>query len=211
MATLYIVGAGGFGRELLSWLRQCQEWGRAWEFGGFLDDNLTALAPFPVEKGVVAPISGFAPSSDHVFVCAIGDPQTRLRIGRDLRARGAVFPPVRHPMAVVGDNCVIGAGTILCPGVVVTCNVHLGEFVLLNICSTVGHDARIGDGVTLSPHADVTGFATIGEGAFLGSHATVLPRARVGDYAKVGAGSVVLRAVNAGATVLGVPAKQILP
>jgi sugar O-acyltransferase (sialic acid O-acetyltransferase NeuD family) len=211
MARLFIAGAGGFGREMYWWLQQNPEWGQRFTFAGFLDDNPNALASFKYGPGVVEGIATFAPQPGDEVVCALGDPRKRLRVGRELRARGAMLPIIRHPLAILGGDCRIGPGTILCPGSVVSTNVTLGELVLVNICATVGHDARLGDGVTLSPHADVTGFAELAEGAFLGSHASVLPRAKVGAYSLVGAGSVVLRSVKPGATVVGVPAKQILP
>jgi len=211
MKPLYIAGAGGFGREVYAWLGHLPEWGRDWEFRGFLDDNRAALDRFDYPPGVVGGLSDHVPAVGEVIVCALGDPRTRLKVCRRLRELGAEFPVIRHPGSLVGTGCRLGEGTILCPGAIVTANVELGRWVVLNLHATVGHDAWVGDGVTLSPHADVTGFARIEEGAFLGSHASVLPSAKVGAYAKVGAGSVVLRSAAAGATVMGVPARQILP
>jgi len=209
MLPLYIIGAGGFGREVLSWLRDSPEWERDWQFAGFVDDNLEAFAGKAARFSVVAKLAGFQPPGPSLAVCAIGDPATRLRVCRELSSRGVKFITLIHPTATVGDDTVIGVGCILCPGVVLTANVRLGDFVIVNAQSTVGHDAEIGDGATLSGHGDITGHARIGEGVFLGTHAAVLPGAKVGAYAKVGAGSVVLRSVKPGATVMGVPAKQI--
>jgi sugar O-acyltransferase (sialic acid O-acetyltransferase NeuD family) len=211
MMPLYVIGAGGFGREVLSWLRDCPEWERDCQFAGFIDDNLHALERKNTKASVVAKLSDFLPTVPSVAVCAIGDPATRLRVCRDLSNRGMKFFTLIHPTATVGDNTVIGTGCIICPGAVLTANVRLGNFVIVNALSTIGHDAEIGDGVTLSGHVDITGNARIAEGVFLGTHAAVLPGANVGAYAKVGAGSVVLRTVKPGITVMGVPAKQISP
>ncbi len=206
-----IIGAGGFGREMHSWLVQSPGWNTQWRFGGFLDNNAAVLDGFGLTPGIVGTVSGFAPGPDDELVCAVGDPKTRLAICRHLMTQGAVFPVVRHPSAVVGEGCSLGAGCILCPGTVLSCNIELGRLVVVNLGATIGHDAKVGDGVTLSPHVSISGFAQLGEGAFLGSNASVLPRAKVGAYAKVGAGSVVLRVVRPGATAMGVPAKHILP
>jgi len=206
--SYFIVGGGGLGREVKSWLLQTPEWASA-VFLGFLDDTMSNDNPFQLLHA--GGIAVHKPDSSSAYFCAIGDPRARLRIAHDLRAKGARFPILCHPTVVIGDGCRIGEGCVLCPGAIITANVQLGEFVIVNAHASIGHDARIGNGCTLSGHCDVTGYASLDEGVFLGSHASVLPRARVGAYAKVGAGSVVLKSVNPGATVMGVPAKQILP
>ena len=43
MKQLIIVGASGFGRELLQWCKDVQKVKKEWEIAGFIDDNLQAL------------------------------------------------------------------------------------------------------------------------------------------------------------------------
>jgi sugar O-acyltransferase (sialic acid O-acetyltransferase NeuD family) len=208
---LFVIGAGGFGREVYCWLRQTPEWDKLWRFAGFLTENEFPPLPKDFPGSVVGHPLRFDLIREDQIVIAIGDSAARLRIAAALRDRGVSFPVVRHPSSIMGFGCHIGAGCILCPGTVITTNVTLEDFVIVNLNSTIGHDVRVGAGTTLSCHVDITGGAEIGEGVFMGSHASVLPRAKIGAFAKVGAGSVVLRSVAAGATVMGVPAKQILP
>lgn len=206
MKKLLIVSAGAFGREVLDWALAVPPSKRDWEVKGFLDDRPNILAgknsPFPI----VGRAETYHFAEEDRVVCAIGEPRVKLEYCRRLKARGARFISLIHPTAIIGSNCRVGEGCILCPLTVVTNNVTLGDFVTLNLAATAGHDATIGSGCTLSPHADTTGWTVLGEGVFLGSHAVVLPRAKVGDYAVVGAGSVVLKKAAAGATVFGVPA-----
>lgn len=180
-----------------------------WRIKGFLDANPTALEG----RGIRAPILGdpstYVPAVDEWFVCAIGNPATKLRLCRALRARGAHFPNLIHPLAYVAGAPTLGEGCILSAFSSLSPDVKMGDFVVLNAYSCAGHDAVLGDGCTISSHCDITGNAVLGEGVFLGSHASILPGKKVGDYAKVGAGSVVVRHVRAGATVMGVPAKTI--
>ena len=209
MNRLLIVGAGGFGREVLNWAQDVNLHKRDWDVAGFLDANPAALDAYDCDFRVLADPLTYVPQPEDRFICAIGHTRTKLRICQQLMQRGAHFVSLIHPSAVIGNRCSIGAGCILCPGVVVTADVTIADFVTVNVNSTIGHDAVVGMGCTLSGHVDVTGFASLGEGVFLGSHAVVLPSAVIGDYAIVGAGSVVLRRVKPGATVMGVPAKQI--
>jgi sugar O-acyltransferase (sialic acid O-acetyltransferase NeuD family) len=209
MNRLLIIGAGGFGREVYAWAGQIPRDERDWEVGGFLDANLRALEGFQYPISVLADPAVYAPQAGDCFACAIGDPKTRLSLCRGIRSRGGRFVTLRHPSVIMGTNCRIGDGCILCPGAVLTSDVTLGDFVVVNVYACVAHDVVVGDGSILSPHSDVNGFGRLGEGVFLGTHAAVLPGAKVGDYGVVGAGSVVLKRVASYATVIGVPAKQI--
>jgi sugar O-acyltransferase (sialic acid O-acetyltransferase NeuD family) len=207
---LLIIGAGGFGREVLQWAQDIQAQGRVdWEVGGFLDANARALENFDIDLPILGSPETWQPDVNDRFVCVIGDPSTRLRICRELLGRGAKFVTLIHPSAIVGSRCSIGDGAILCPHVTVTVDVMIGDFVILNVRSSVGHDAQVGDGCTVNSFCDITGNATLGEGVFLGSHSSVTPSASIGDYARVGAGSVVVRRVRANTTVMGPTAKRI--
>jgi len=208
---LLIIGAGGFGREVLAWTRDVAADHSDWSAIALLDGNPAALDGFNVGAEIIGDPMTYIPVQTDRFLCAIGDPQTRLRLCRHIKERGGRFASLRHPTAIVGPSCRLGEGSILCPYSVVTVDATLGDFVTLNLHAIVGHDAIIGDGCTLNGHSEVLGYAKLGEGVLLGGHAVVLPDAQVGDYAKVGAGSVVLRRARARETVVGVPAKSLCP
>ncbi len=209
MKRLMIIGAGGFGREVLHWALDVLPQNRNWEVCGFLDADPAVLDVYDCDFPILDDPLNYFPKADDCFICAIGHPSTKLQVCRQLKERGAQFITLIHPTAIIGSRSIIGEGCIFCPGSIITVDVTIGDFVTANLHSTIGHNAVVGQGSTLSGHADVTGFAILGEGVFLGSHAVVLPGAKIGDYAVVGAGSVVLKKVKAGATVMGVPAKQI--
>ena len=98
---------------------------------------------------------------------------------------------------------------------------EIGAGVLLDHATgvVVGETATIGDGctllhgVTLGTTGDLENafdrHPKIGKNVLIGANASVLGNIRVGDNAKIGAGSVVLQPVPGGATVVGVPAKQV--
>ena len=209
MKRLLIVGAGGFGREVLCWARDVEPTQSEWRIGGFLDANAAALEGFDVPHEILGDPQEFAPAETDLCIGAIGDPATKRRVVTGLAARGAKFATLIHPSVIMGADCRIGDGCILCPRAVLTTHVTLGRFVTLNLAATVGHDVAVGDWSTLSGHVDITGKVSLGEGVFAGSHACVLPGLKVGDRAVVGAGTVVTRNVSAGSTMFGVPAKLI--
>lgn len=207
MKQLVIIGAGGFGREVLDWARQSEACGRDWLVKGFIDDNPRALDGGPAGAPLLGPIAGHVPAPDEVFICAIGQVAAKRRCVKEVRRHGGVFTQVIHRTAVVGSGVELGEGVILCPHSVVTSRARLGAFVAVNLHSTVAHDAVVGDWSQLHCHVDVTGGVVLGEGVLVGSHAAILPGVKIGAGAVVGAGSVVMRDVPAGTTVFGSPAR----
>ena len=209
MKQLVIIGAGGFGREVLDWARQAEGNGRDWGVAGFLDDNPRALEWHVIDVPVLGPIGTHEPAAGEVFVCALGSVAAKRRCVTAIRGRGGVFIRLIHRTAVVSAAASLGEGVILCPGSIVTAGARLGDFVTVNLHSTVAHDAVVGDWSQLHCHVDITGGVPLGEGGLAGSHASVLPGVRVGAGAVIGAGAVVMRDVPAGATVYGAPARVL--
>jgi len=206
---ILIVGAGGFGREVYSWITDSREEYTDWEISGFLDDDLEALKEYPCGLSIISTIKDYAPKNDEFLVMGVGPPKTKRMIVETLEKKGASFLSYVHNSVILGNNVTLGKGCVLCPNSVLTCDVSLGDFVTINCFSDAGHDVTIDDFTTLSGHVDITGFAKVGKGVFFGSHATVLPKIRIEDNAVIGAGSVVIRNVKKDTTVFGNPAKVV--
>ncbi|MFJ5713895.1 acetyltransferase [Neobacillus sp. NPDC093127] len=207
MNKLIIVGAGGLARMIHSWLTDFTD--QSWEPIGFISDNLNLLDGYKYDLPIISSIQDYRPETDHILVMAIADPKTKLAIANVLEERGARFITLIHSTAIIGKNVEIGKGSVVCPRAVLTCDIQLGSFVLLNLGVTIGHDVCIGNGCTINSHSDVTGCAQLGTGVFLGSHAVITPSVKVRDFAKIGAGSVVIKQVSQDTTVFGIPAKRI--
>jgi len=209
MKRILIVGAGGFGRELLAWAKHDRDYGRAWTIVGFLDDNPNALEACQLDVPVVGTIESYVPAPDEALLCAIGKPDVKRRIVGLLNSRGATFQRFIHPSVVIGERVVLGAGVVLCPGVILTSDIHCGDFVMVNCHSSAGHDVCIGNYTTVSGHCDLTGYVTVGEGVFMGSRASVIPGRNIGNGATIGAGAVVISHVPPGVTMFGNPARRL--
>ena len=209
LPKLTIVGAGGFGREMLAWARQAVQCGVEWEVGDFIDDNLTALEGKNTPARIAGRIADHQPKSDEVFICALGVPALKRKVMELLLGRGAAFTRLIHRTAVIGDNVDLAAGVIMCPYSIASANNRLGLGVALNLHATVDHDATVDDWSQNNCHSDLTAAYRVGKEVFFGSRVSVIPNVQVGDGAYVGAGSVVLRDVPAGAKVVGSPARRI--
>ena len=176
---------------------------------GFIDDNPDAPGIAGLDVPRLGGVRDYKPAPDDVFTCAIGRPDVKQRCIETVRAAGGVFVQVIHRSVVIGERVQMGEGVILCPGVIVCPDARIGNFVSVNLHSTIAHDCRVGDFTQIHCHVDVTGNVRIGVGVTIGSHASLLPGVTVGDRTVIGAGSVVNRDVEAAVTVVGVPARVI--
>jgi sugar O-acyltransferase (sialic acid O-acetyltransferase NeuD family) len=200
-----IVGAGGFGREVLEWARAA--WGdAAGRIAGFLSADADRLHGHDAPPLLGDP-AAFAPQPGDGFLLAIGVPLVRRRVAEALLARGAVFLSLVHPTAIVAATATIGVGSILCPYAIVSDSCRLGRFALLNYHASLGHDASAGDFAVFSPYASLAGGARVDDDVFLGMHATVGPGRRLGERTKVSANSCALVDVPADSLVHGVPGR----
>ncbi|WP_164914300.1 acetyltransferase [Aminipila luticellarii] len=211
MKKLIIIGAGGFGREVLEYALDMKEANPQidWEVKGFIDDNLACLQQYNQEFEVIENIKDHIISNENVYICAIGDPNIKSAICKDFMDRGALFINIIHPLARVGRRCKLGVGNVICPNACLTTDVCLEDFIFVNCHSNCGHDSKISSYCTISPFCDITGFAELGKGVFLGSHASICPSVKIGDFSKIGAGAAVISDMPSDCTAVGVPAKIV--
>ncbi|EZP55115.1 acetyltransferase [Sphingomonas sp. RIT328] len=204
-----IVGAGGFGRELINWAEDCNLSGLLPAVAGFIDDDENAMNGFDYPVGMLGSISDYYPVAGDRLLMAIGTPITKQKVFESLNARGCVFASLIHPRAIVANTARISEGAIVCPLSLISADATLGRFVSVNALSSVGHDVTIGDYSTLSAHVDLTGGVALDTGVTIGTGAKLLPRVKVGAGAMIGAGSIVYRNVPAGRSVFAAPAKLL--
>ncbi|WP_448073286.1 acetyltransferase [Georgenia yuyongxinii] len=210
---LVVVGASGFGRETLDVFVAATEADPSGlpSLAGVLDDapsdaNLTRLrarqVPYlgALDEHLVH-LAGVA------YVIGVGDPHARARLAQVMDGAGAHPFTLVHPSATVGTQVRIGAGSVVCAGVLVSTNVSLGRHVHLNPGAIVGHDTVLADHVSVNPGAVLSGECTVKERALVGAGATVLQGLTLGPGSLIGAGACVTRAVPAAAVATGVPAR----
>jgi sugar O-acyltransferase (sialic acid O-acetyltransferase NeuD family) len=210
VARLILLGAGGFGRELLTHAQDCHAAGRLPAVGGYLDDGgAEVLARLGYELPWLGTVDDYVPAPGDQIALGVGSPDAKRAIVGKLKVRGAHFATILHPTALITGRTSIGEGTIMGPFTGSGTDTRIGAYVTVNSYSGFGHDSSVGDFSTLSAHVDIMGYAALGEGVFVGSHASILPSVKVGDGAKISAGAIVYRSVPAGGTVFVPPAKLL--
>ncbi|MCA9265866.1 MAG: acetyltransferase [Planctomycetales bacterium] len=206
MIDIVIVGAGGFGRELLPFLDLCFS-PQTHRLKGFLAQNASELDNYDVAAPVLGDPEQYTPEPQDRFLLAIGNMKVRKRVVEALTAKGGEFLTLVHPTAVVAPTAIIGVGAVIYPLTVVSNCAHVGDYAHLSTYASLGHDARTGKYCLLAPYATLNGFCILEDEVYLSTHSTVVPGRRVGQASVVSANSAVMRDVPPHSFVFGVPGK----
>ena len=209
MTKILIIGAGGYGRELLQWVKDINEAKPTWEIAGFLDDNLNALDGSECDYPMLGRVSDWQPADDEVFALAVAAPRLKEKIVGSLKARGAVFATVIHPTATLTQFSKHGEGLIMFPQSKLSVNSSVGDFVTI-LSSGIGHDVVIGDYTTVSGACSILRNAKIGKHVFLAANVAISNDVVIGDEAFIGLGSIVMKDVATGQKTFCNPAR-VLP
>lgn len=209
MKNLYIIGAGGFGREVAWCVERINDVTQTWNLKGFIDDNEKLWGKQEDEYLVLGGCEYLKQQKDAYAVCAVGNAKVRKQIIEKLSNSGVQFATIVDPSVILSKSVSIGEGTIICAGTIATVDISIGKHVIINLDCTLGHDDIIEDYVTIYPSVNVSGNALIGERSEIGTGTQVIQGKKIVKNTIVGAGAVVIRDINESGTYVGSPARKI--
>lgn len=212
MKDIVIYGAGGFGREIACLIKLINEKERKWNVVGFLDDN-------PEIKGTVNEYGKVLGGIDWInsynkplaVAVAVGSSADVQDISSKINNLHVDFPNIIAPSVTFLDkeSVRMGKGNIICSSCLISCNVTIGNFNLMNGFIPVGHDTVIGNYNVIMPSTNISGRVSIGDRNFLGVKSTVLQCVKIGNDVRIGAGSVLMRNTKDGNLYMGNPAVKV--
>ncbi len=145
----------------------------------------------------------------NVVVC-IANVYTRKKIVERLKENNnIVFPTIIADSVKTSKYNEIGEGCIICDYSILTVNIKIDDFCIVDVDSTVGHESHINKYVTLYPSVNVSGNIEIGECTEIGTGSNIIQKINIGSNVIIGAGAVVIRDIPDNCTAVGTPAKPI--
>ena len=177
---IIIVGAGGLGREILANISNTSL-SEKYEVIGFVDDALNKDEVVN-NKNILGNLNWLMNQNSISVILAIGNPQIRRKIYNILSVNENIkFPTIIHPTSTIQDieNCTIGKGCFVGQNVILTTNVTIEDFCLLNIGCSLHHDTIIKSFSVIMPGVRITGGATIGEASYLGPNIAIAKKIHI--------------------------------
>jgi len=210
MKDIIIIGAGGFGREIKCLLDDINDFAEdeVYNIVGFVDDGIAENTDIQNLK-VLGSLDYLKKIDKNVYVClGVGDPKTKQLITSKLSEFD--FPTLIHPtVSMSGYNITIGKGSIICKGVLLTCDIKIEKYVTVNLQCTIGHDVLINNYSSIMPSVNISGEVILKENVYIGTGATIINQKTIGRNAIIGAGAVVTIDIPDNCTAVGAPAKPI--
>lgn len=203
MRDLFIVGAGGFGREAVWTVERINMWSAepVWNIIGYADDDPKwkkgdNYEGYPI-LGSVEEASRDHPGAS-VFV-AIGNNAKRADLYR--RLRGHDFPAIIDPKAQISPTTEYRHGTYIAAGAVVQVGAELGKFTLLGSNAVVSHDAVLGDFVNVGPGSVIASGVKVGNSVSFFANCSTMPWIVIGEDSLISCGTAVREDVKPGAQI----------
>jgi serine acetyltransferase len=201
---LYFIGFGDFACELLA------DWegfnlAQTHFFAGFFDDDPTKASELNF-KGTVSQVCNL-PRHTSVLLTA-ASPEFRKKWANacpDLLD----YPNLIHQHSRLGESVTLGKGNIISEGCILTTNIEMGNFNMLNHYVTIGHHAKIGHGNAFMTKAHLSGHVTVGSYNLLAVGSSILQGKSMGDHNTLGPHACLMNPVGDGKTYMGTPALAV--
>jgi|SaaInl8_200m_RNA_FD_contig_71_339519_length_8039_multi_7_in_0_out_0_7 sugar O-acyltransferase (sialic acid O-acetyltransferase NeuD family) len=194
MKNIIIIGAGGFGREIYSYIQDDIHKGflKNCTFKGFVDDDEINFKNLKIkEEKWLGTIDEYKYLENDFVIIAIGSIKARNSIISKLNYKKVNFYSYIHNSVFVAADAIVNDGIIICPNSMIQSNALVEQYCILNIFTSIGHDSVLGKGSILSPYCTLNGNVHTGNNLFMGTHSSILLKSNIGSNCSIAAHTVV--------------------
>jgi len=195
-----VIGSGRCAYEILSFL--------CIDNTPYLSTGPRPIYSFSDSYQTIEQLSSVSNICDYTFLVAIGNPLIRRREHQrfiDYGYKPGIY--VHYSACVYSD---LKPGSIVYPLAVVMPGCDLGQSLILNVSSYIGHDVSTGDFVSLNPGARIAGSAHLSHNILLGMNSSIRENISITSDIIVGMGSAVVKSLTSPGIYVGVPARPLL-
>ena len=215
MSNYIIVGTGGHGRVVLSYLERNGVPKNNIAFVDLFKKKQTSISECPIigdlSEGMTSPFD-----KTDVVVAYGGDPYTGNRERQvasetfeDIASFDYRFSVIKDPSAIIVESAIILDNVSIGMYSIIGTNSKVGKGVIINNKAVIEHDVTVGDYTNISPGALILGGVTLGERVFIGAGSIVRDDVSIGTDTVVGMGALVTKDIPPKCVVIGNPARIV--
>ena len=211
MEKIVIVGAGGFGREVEWLINRVNKVKPTYEVIGFADDGKEKGEPVG-HSAVIFNTDELSKTSEKYSVAiAVGNAKVRKMLAEKISSnKNLSFPNLIDPAVIYDkEEVTLGEGNIICGGTIMTVNINIGNFNIINLDCTIGHDDILKDYITIYPSVNVSGNVIVNDCTEIGTGTQIIQGLSVNGNTIIGASAAVVKNIEESGTYVGVPVKRI--
>lgn len=180
-----------------------------------MDSENPYMMDFPILQDSPSQVRELV-KKEFCFAIGIGDPKVRKDVFN--RNPKLIYPNLIHPSTTFGykqkNSIESHKGNIITAGCRITNGCFFGDFVILNLNCTIGHDCIIDDFSSIMPGVNISGNVKLCENSYIGTGASIIHGGKdnklvVGENCIVGSGAVVTKDTPKNSIMVGVPAKPL--
>ena len=209
MKNAIIIGAGTQGQVYASYLKEAGV-----DLIGFVDDNdeiqNTNVIGLPVIGKYQDLFSKKFKEKIQEVYCPIGVNKVRMEYLSTLKKEGYNIPNFIHHTVSIAPDVIMGEAVYMLAGNIVMPHTTIGNYIMINMDSTIAHHVTVEDGVFMSSGVNIGALINVRKRAYIGMGVTAMTGVKeIGHDCLLGAGTVIIRDVPANATVVGNPGRVI--
>ena len=186
-----LIGYGGHAREVMAQMGV--------KLTCFVDDKY-------VDNDTL-PLSQFDPTK-YIAMVAVADSKDRYNIIQRLPKETQFFTFI-HPTALLMEDVEIGEGSFIGAYSILTTNIKIGKYAILNRGNHIGHDCIIGNYFSAMPGSIVSGNVTIYDCVYMGNNSSIREKLSIHSFSTIGMNSAVVKHIEIPGTYVGCPAIKI--
>ena len=211
MEKIVIVGAGGFGREVEWLINRINKEKPTYEMVGFVDDGKEVGEQIGHSRVILNTDDLSKTSEKYNVVIAIANSRIRKMIAEKLVINDNLsFPNLIDPSVIYEEGeLAIDKGNVICAGTIITVNISIGNFNIIDLDCTIGHDDILKNYITLYPSVNISGNVEVNDCVEIGTGTQIIQGLSIAENAIVGASAAVVKNIEESGTFVGVPAKKI--
>jgi len=211
MNGIIILGAAGLAKEFYYYIKRAKPEIKEYFFVNDMEDGQTELN---IDGKIFPVIKDWKFEKKYPFIVAVGSPKIKkILVSKALEYGLQPSETIVDPSALIlMDKNNLGKGGVIAPGCIITSNITFGDYVTLNLNTTVGHDTNIGNYCTTNPGVHISGQIDIGESNEFGTGCVIRDRLFISSNKTFGAQTAVVKSIlnNDSETYIGIPAKKLI-